>query len=147
MPMNASRSLSALILACVLGLSATTAGATVTSHADNLANPQGWSAVSGVDPRAVRELARNLPVSEDATGDQPWCSHNAQIEAALSHDFEEEKIATNARDTALWGSQMMGTWTMVLERPDQTSCIIASGIGFSEQASPDAYFVRVGLNS
>ena len=39
----------------------------------------------------------------------------------------------------------MGTWTVVLERPDATSCVIASGIGFRDGTSPDAYFTRVGL--
>lgn len=146
MPKTAIRNISAALLAGVLALSATSAGANITSRAQNAASPQGWSAVSGMDPRAVRELARTLPVSDDATGDQPWCGRNAEIEAALHHEFEEQKIATNARDTALWGSPQLGTWTMVLERPDQTSCIIASGIGFSEQASPAAYFVRIGLS-
>lgn len=140
------RHIPAAILAAALALSASAAGANITSRMENTAHPQGWSAVSGMDPRAVREMARSLPLSDDATGDQPWCGRDTEIEATLNHDFDERKIATNMRDTALWGSQQMGTWTMVLERPDQTSCIIASGVGFSEQASPSAYFSQVGLN-
>lgn len=146
MPKFAIRPVLAAVLASFLVLPVTAAGANITTRAQNAANPQGWSAVSGMDPRAVREMARTLPLSDDATDDQPWCGRDAEVEAALRHEFEEQKIATNARDTALWGSQQMGTWTMVLERPDQTSCIIASGVGFTEQASPDAYFVRVGLS-
>lgn len=133
-------------MAFVIALPATGALATITARADN-PEPRGWSAVSGMDPRAVREMARNLPVSMDASDERPWCDRNAQIEASLSQDFDEKKVATNGRDTALWGSDVMGTWTVVLERPDQTSCVIASGIGFSGGANPAAYFTKIGLNS
>lgn len=132
-------------MALVLALPATGALATITARAEN-SEPRGWSAVAGMDPRSVREMARTLPVSADATDDKPWCDRNAEVEASLTQDFNEEKVATNGRDTALWGSDLMGTWTVVLERPDQTSCVIASGIGFSGGANPTAYFTQVGLN-
>lgn len=121
------------------------AAAAITTRDANAANPRGWSAIEGMDPRAVRDMARDLPLSDQASADQPWCAPDAEIETSLRHDFEEERVASNGRDTALWGSPLMGTWTVVLERPDATSCVIASGIGFSEGASPDAYFTRVGL--
>ena len=98
-----------------------------------------------MDPRAVRDMARDLPTSDQAAVDQPWCAPDAEVETSLRHDFEEERVASNGRDTALWGSALMGTWTVVLERPDATSCVIASGIGFRDGTSPDAYFTRVGL--
>lgn len=134
------------VLVTVLALPAGQVSAEIASRAQNAANPRGWSAVAGMDPRAVREMARTLPVSEDAAIDRPWCDRDAEIEAALRHEFAEEKIATNGRDTALWGSDLMGTWTVVLERPDATSCIIASGIGFQSGENPQSYFVTVGLN-
>ena len=135
-----------LAVALAAALAATSASAAILTREDNAAPPRGWSAIANMDPRAVREMARTLPVSQDATGDQPWCGRDAEVEAALRHDFGEAKVATNAADTALWGSELMGTWTMVLERPDATSCVIASGIGFSSDASPQAYFTRVGLS-
>lgn len=133
-------------LTVLIALPAAQAFGAITSRSDNAAQPRGWSAVAGMDPRAVREMARTLPLSEQATGDQPWCGHDAEIEASLTHDFGETKVSTNARDTALWGSEMMGTWTVVLERADATSCVIASGIGFDTAASPQAYLTNVGLN-
>lgn len=135
----------ALAATALITALAAPAGATITSRDENAANPRGWSAVQGMDPRAVRDMARDLPTSDQAAADQPWCAPDAEIEASLRHDFEEERVASNGRDTALWGSALMGTWTVVLERPDATSCVIASGIGFRDGTSPDAYFTRVGL--
>ncbi|SMO74598.1 hypothetical protein [Paracoccus laeviglucosivorans] len=132
-------------MALIIALPATGALATITARSDN-PEPRGWSAVAGMDPRAVREMARTLPPSAEAVEDQPWCDMDAEVEASLKQDFDETKIATNGRDTALWGSDLMGTWTVVLERPDQTSCVIASGIGFSGAANPAAYLTKVGLN-
>lgn len=147
MPNSMTRSLLAATLAALVALPAGQAGATITPREENAGNPRGWSAVAGMDPRAVREMARSLPVSADAGPGQPWCDRNAEIESALRDEFDEHKVATNSRDTALWGSELMGTWTVVLERPDSTSCIIASGIGFNSGESPQTYFVKVGLNS
>lgn len=135
----------ALAATALIAAQAAPAGATITSRGENAANPRGWSAVQGMDPRAVRDMARDLPTSDQAAVDQPWCAPDAEIETSLRHDFEEERVASNGRDTALWGSALMGTWTVVLERPDATSCVIASGIGFRDGTSPDAYFTRVGL--
>ncbi|WP_423210950.1 hypothetical protein [Paracoccus yeei] len=135
----------ALAATALIAAQAAPAGATITSRDENAAVPRGWSAVQGMDPRAVRDMARDLPTSDQAAVDQPWCAPDAEIETSLRHDFEEERVASNGRDTALWGSALMGTWTVVLERPDATSCVIASGIGFRDGTSPDAYFTRVGL--
>lgn len=133
-------------LALLMALPAAQAFGAITSRHDDASGPTGWSAVAGMEPRAVREMARELPLSEQATRDQPWCGQNTEVEASLTHDFGETKVTTNARDTALWGSQIMGTWTVVLERADATSCIIASGVGFRDGTSPQAYFTNVGLN-
>ncbi|WP_017999280.1 hypothetical protein [Paracoccus sp. N5] len=127
-------------------LSAAPAMATTMSREQNLANPRGWSAVAGMDPRAVREMARTLPLSDTVVADQPWCDRKAEVEATLSHDFGEEKVAAGHEGSTLWGSALMGTWTVVLERPDATSCVIASGIGFSDGANPGVFFTKAGLN-
>lgn len=135
-----------LLAAGLLAAGVGTASAALTTRAENAATPRGWSAVAGMDARGVREMARSLPVSTEAMPGQPWCGRDAEVAASLHHDFEEERVASNGRDTALWGSALMGTWTVVLERPDDTSCVIASGVGFREGAEPAAYFTRVGLN-
>lgn len=121
------------------------ATAAITSHDDNQANPRGWSAVAGMETSAVIELARTLPLSRDARADQPWCDQSDQLAQTLSHDFAEEKVATGAKGTQLWGSALMGTWTMVLDRGDATSCIVASGIGYRDGASPRQFFTQAGL--
>ena len=135
-----------LIPALVTLALATPALAVTQSREDNLANPRGWSAVAGVDARNVREMARQLPLSANAVADQPWCDRNAQVEATLNHDFGEEKVASNGAGTVLWGSGLMGTWTMVYERPDATSCVIASGVGYSDGANPGVFFTKAGLS-
>ncbi|WP_230383131.1 hypothetical protein [Paracoccus shanxieyensis] len=121
------------------------ASAAITTREDNMAQPQGWSAVAGMDPREVREMARSLPPTTDVSPDKPWCDHRAQVEQSLTNEFGEARIGSNGGDTALWGSEQMGTWTVVLERADATSCIIASGTGFTTGANPSAYLTRVGL--
>ena len=131
------------LLALALALPASAA---ITSREDNLAAPRGWSAMAGMDPHAVAEMARSLPLSDQAAGDQPWCDHRAEVERTLTHDFGEEKIATAARGMVLWGSELMGTWTMVLDRADATSCVIASGIGYSDTTSPQVFFTQAGLS-
>ncbi|UFM65717.1 hypothetical protein LOS78_07065 [Paracoccus sp. MA] len=135
-----------VLLAGLLALPALSAQAAIQTREENAANPRGWSAVAGMDPRAVRELARTLPLSDEAVDDQPWCDRKAAIEATLRHDFGESRIASGSQGTTLWGSDLMGTWTVVFERPDATSCVIASGIGFSDQTSPQVFFVKAGLN-
>ena len=135
------------LVPAVLALSLATPALAVTqSREDNLANPRGWSAVAGMDPREVRELARTLPLSQNAVGDQPWCDRKAEVESTLAHDFGEEKVAVGHEGTTLWGSALMGTWTMVYERGDATSCVIASGVGFSDGANPGLFFAKAGLN-
>ncbi|MTH80243.1 hypothetical protein [Paracoccus aestuariivivens] len=143
---NPIRKTAILLVAAMMLPTAPLQAATV-SRQDNAASPRGWSSIAGKDPRDVREMARTLPLSDQTTKDQPWCGRDSEIETALQHDFGEAKVATNTKDTALWGSDQMGTWTMVLQRPDDTSCIIASGIGFNQQTSPASYFVTAGLGS
>lgn len=138
--------LAAALLAAPVVVSAPEAIAATQGREANAANPRGWSAIAGMDPREVRQMAQTLPLSQNATGDQPWCDHDANIETALRHDFGETRVAAGNQGTALWGSALMGTWTVVLERGDATSCVIASGIGYSDARNPGVFFTRAGLN-
>lgn len=107
---------------------------------------QGWSAMQGVTPAALVVDIRTMPVSEVATDDQPYCATDAEIAATLRQDFDEHPIElTGAQGTQLWGSDDLGTWTLVAPRDDQTSCIIASGIGFSDDHGAQAFFTVAGL--
>ena len=136
----------AALLALALAAPALPVAAAITTQGDNLASPRGWSAMAGMTPRAVAAMAQSLPLSENTTDDQPWCDHQIEIEETLTHDFGEEKVAAGAQGVALWGSDLMWTWTMVLERQDATSCVIASGIGYRDGASPQLFFSKAGLN-
>lgn len=108
---------------------------------------QAWSAIEGVPATALLERARDLPTSDMAVGDQPYCADNAEIHATLSGDFSEAPIdATQHPDAQLWGSDQMGTWTLVAPRSDDTSCIIASGIGFDADRDASIYYRTAGLN-
>ncbi|WP_199259913.1 hypothetical protein [Paracoccus binzhouensis] len=138
--------LASALMAVLLALPGQAALAATQDREENLANPRGWSAIAGMDPRAVREMARSLPLSDQAAGDQPWCDRKAELERTLRHDFGESEVAVGSDGTTLWGSALMGTWTVVFERPDATSCVIASGIGFSDAANPALFFVKAGLN-
>ncbi|MCG6111113.1 MAG: hypothetical protein MEQ74_02865 [Paracoccus sp.] len=107
---------------------------------------QGWSAMQGIAPATLLEDIDTLPVSEMAIDDQPYCASDAEIAATLRHDFDEHPVETaGAQGTELWGSDQLGTWTLVAPRADETSCIIASGIGFSDDRSTQAYYTVAGL--
>lgn len=107
---------------------------------------QGWSAMQGTDTATLLRDVQSMPVSDLATEDQPYCASDAEIANTLEHDFNELPIDTeNADGTKLWGSDQLGTWTLVAARQDQTSCIIASGIGFDDASSTQAYYDVAGL--
>ena len=107
---------------------------------------QGWSAMEGTSPAALVHDIRDLPLSEVALDDQPYCATDTEIAATLSHDFGETPVDSDgAHGTELWGSDLMGTWTLVAPRDDATSCIIASGVGFDDQQAVQAYYTVAGL--
>ena len=134
----------AILATALLALPLAPGHAEITSRRDNAADPRCWSAVAGLTPRAVRDLVRHLPPS-DQSATRPWCSPAAEVEATLRLDFLEERIGRGRQDTTLWGSEQRGTWTMLLERPDAVDCVIASGTGFSRRRPPDYYFDKAGL--
>ncbi|MCZ0961369.1 hypothetical protein [Paracoccus benzoatiresistens] len=107
---------------------------------------QAWPAMSGVDTATLLEQAQDLPTSDMAVGDQPYCADDAEIHRTLKHDFNEAPVPSDGHAaTELWASQQMGTWTLVAPRKDDTSCIIASGIGYDTARDVDVYYQTVGL--
>lgn len=107
---------------------------------------KGWTAVAGLSGPAVMELARTLPVATEADGDQPWCDQSDVVRSALASEFDESLVTRRADGTQLWGSDMMGTWTVVLDRADNTQCVIASGIGYQDGTDPATFYSKVGLS-
>ncbi|MDO5614258.1 MAG: hypothetical protein Q4G14_13590 [Paracoccus sp. (in: a-proteobacteria)] len=130
------------------------ATAAVLTTALTLASPaaaapiKAWSAMAGVEPAVLLHTAQELPLSAAAVDDQPYCAPNAEIAMTLRQDFAEQRIDTagvQGHDTELWGSDLMGTWTLVAARDDDTSCIIASGIGFDTDTDSTAFYRTAGL--
>lgn len=108
---------------------------------------QAWSAMAGVPVQTLLEQSQDMPISDMAVGDQPYCAADAEIHQTLQHDFNEQPVdSQHHAQTQLWGSDQLGTWTLVAPRDDQTSCIIASGIGFDTAQDVDVYYTTAGLN-
>jgi hypothetical protein len=107
---------------------------------------QAWPAMAGVDTATLLDQVQDLPTSDMAVGDQPYCAEDAEIHYSLKHDFNEAPVPGDGHAaTELWASQQMGTWTLVAPRKDDTSCIIASGIGYDTARDVDVYYQTAGL--
>lgn len=107
---------------------------------------ESWSAMAGVEVATLLDQVDDLPLSELAIDDQPYCAADDEIAYTLSHDFAEIPVLTaGLGGTELWASDLMGTWTLVAPRADDTSCIIASGIGFDEDRDANVYYSSAGL--
>lgn len=107
---------------------------------------QAWSAMAGVDTATLLEQAQDLPVSDVAIDDQPYCAADNEIHQTLKHDFDEALVPGDGHAaTELWASARLGTWTLVAPRQDDTSCIIASGIGYDQTRDVDVYYWTTGL--
>ncbi|MFN3526164.1 MAG: hypothetical protein ACK4YU_08730 [Paracoccus sp. (in: a-proteobacteria)] len=107
---------------------------------------QSWSAMAGVEVAALLDQVDDLPLSEVAIDDQPYCAVDDEIAHTLNHDFAEQPVLTaGLGGTELWASELMGTWTLVAPRDDDTSCIIASGIGYHDERDAEVYYSSAGL--
>ena len=107
---------------------------------------QAWPAMAGVETATLLEQAQDLPTSDMAVGDQPYCAADSEIHQTLQDDFNEAPVPGDGHAaTELWASDQMGTWTLVAPRPDDTSCIIASGIGYDMARNVDVYYQTAGL--
>ncbi len=134
------------VAAALIAAFSVTAAQSAVEPAPHDAGPvKGWTAVAGLSGPAVLALARTLPVASEADGDQPWCDRSATVRDALRTEFEEQMVTRHSDGTQLWGSDVMGTWTVVLSRPDDTQCVIASGIGYAAGENPATYLAKVGL--
>lgn len=81
---------------------------------------QVWSAMAGVPVQTLLQQAQDMPTSDMAVGDQPYCATDAEIHQTLQHDFNEAPVDSEGHAmTQLWGSDQMGTWTLVAPRDDQ----------------------------
>ncbi len=137
------RTLALIATAAALPAAAAQAAALARSTAEGPV--RGWTSVAGMTGPEVVQLARHLPVETDPDSDKPWCDAAPVVQSALTAEFEETMVARRADGTSLWGSDAMGTWTVLLERADTTHCVIASGIGYRDGVDPGSLYARVGL--
>lgn len=142
--MTFARQAAALLTATAMLFPVTAAQSAVEPHGKQPV-VKAWSAVSGMSARQVVHMATTLPTGGD-DADTPWCDVNAEITGTLAGEFGETLVARKSDGLHLWGSAEMGTWTMVLVRPDRTSCVVASGIGYTDDANPVTIFNTAGLS-
>ncbi|WP_134724799.1 hypothetical protein [Paracoccus luteus] len=133
------------LAALIVALPVSAAQSSIERPAAQAQPVKGWSAVAGLSGAEVLDMARTLPRTADAAGDQPWCDSAAAVQQSLDAEFDERMVTRRGDGTQLWGSDVMGTWTVVLARADQTNCIIASGIGYQDGANPGTFYAQVGL--
>ncbi|MFD1881809.1 hypothetical protein [Paracoccus pacificus] len=110
---------------------------------------RAYSAIADVPVAQVIGMAAGeIPLPEDPTM-QPYCETYSALGASLDHDFGEELIqmqTVNAGGQAeLWGSDVMGTWTIVYARPDDTACVVASGTGYRSGIDSGAFLDAAGI--
>ena len=104
--------------------------------------------MAGLDTRAVMDRADSFAAGDLAAADAPYCDTAAMVGQTLAHDFGESLVddsRVGSADTQLWGSDVMGTWTLVMARKDHTSCIVASGVGYSDATDPQVFYTKAGL--
>jgi len=85
---------------------------------------------------SVHEIMARAPQSVD----QPFCDQTSKVVETLIHDFAETEQDNwvQGKDMAfhLWGSGVLGTWTLLHIGQDGVACIVASGTGWSEGVVP-----------
>lgn len=88
---------------------------------------------------------------DDQPYDQPHCQMHAAMAENLRHDFAEAPVETRVAAEGLvmelWGSEVMGTWTILHKGNDGVSCIVRSGTGWVGVETADLAFADAGLAS
>ena len=89
---------------------------------------QAWPAMAGVDTATLLEQAQDLPVSDMAVGDQPYCAADAEIHQTLQQDFNETPVPGDGHAAIARIASTSGPGTL---RPAPTSrrssCASSSG--------------------
>ena len=67
----------------------------------------------------------------------PHCGDRDAVIGKLSGDYKEAHIASGLQsDTGLmeiWASEIDGSWTILMTRPDGQTCVVATGTHWLEQ--------------
>lgn len=85
----------------------------------------GMALAAPPDPRAEAELSLT----------ETYCDARDVVADTLRHDFAETPrlvaVTADGMTMELWGSEVMGTWTVVHHGGDGISCIVTSGQGWT----------------
>lgn len=91
--------------------------------------------------------AGRVPSVYDALGHQQvspaqtYCDRHEVVTDGLAHDFAETlqaaKVTRDGLRIELWTSDLMGTWTALHHGEDGISCIVASGVDWTPEVSPE----------
>ncbi len=125
----------------MLALSAVAAGYFgAVDIADKYINTQPQAALTSypASPHlTVHDLMERAPQSVD----QPFCDQTAKVAETLAHDFAETEqnnwVQGGDMKLQLWGSEVMGTWTLLHVGNDDIACVVSSGTGWAEGMVPD----------
>lgn len=156
MNMSALRPLALAAVAAIGGLvlPASLAFSAIDFHADERAGapvPRVWAAIAGADtPSVISMVSRQEAqgATDQLTPDEPYCDQSKTLTRTLAEDFAERLVQTRSKSpagTELWGSDLMGTWTLVYQRQDGVACVIASGTGYSGAVNPALYYTQAGI--
>lgn len=154
--MPGSRTLALAAMAAIGGLviPASIAFSAIDFRADERAGapvPRVWAAMAGADTPSVISMVASQPAqsqTDSLSAEEPYCDLRKPLTDTLRHDFGEHLVQTKAQGpdgTELWGSDVMGTWTLVYHRQDGVACVIASGIGYSDGANPAVFYTHAGI--
>lgn len=107
-----------------------------------------YPAYAGTDDVSIYDMPGMTP--SDAY-DRPLCQDSAAMVASLDHDFAETLMDTSIQGDGLrielYASTLMGTWTLVHKGDDGISCIVSSGTGWTDAASPEQVLAKADLAS
>ena len=102
---------------------------------------------AGLDGLSVYDLVERAAPALDA----PRCEAQAQMASILARDFSEHpvdrRVVGDGLHVVLWGSTEMGTWTLVHDGDDGVTCVVSSGIGWTDPSMADQIFANAPLAS
>lgn len=79
----------------------------------------------------LTSIALTVPLSAQA---EPVCMPTEELAASLKDWYGEVPVRRNiATGQQLWASERTGTWTLVQQRVDGTSCTLDSGEGYDAE--------------
>lgn len=78
-----------------------------------------------------RALALGIMISTPAAAQQQTCADRSIITRSLQENYGEEFAGGGLRNSTsiyeVWENEETGTWTILMTKPDGSSCVMAAG--------------------